>query len=38
MEHISSTLGMGDKQNSDITLDMLDYKFIDECNNVKVCL
>ena len=28
--------GIGDKRDSDITLEMLDYKFITECNNIKV--
>lgn len=36
MEGLSSTLGIGDKRDPDITLDMLDYKFIDGCNDIKV--
>ena len=28
--------GVDDRGDKDVTLDMLDYKYIDECNNVKV--
>ena len=36
MSSISNTFGIGDKKDPDISLEMLDYKYIDECNNVKV--
>ena len=36
MENLSNAFGVGDKRDPDISIEMLDYKYIDECSNIKV--
>jgi len=34
--NLSNAFEIGDKRDPDVTIEMLDYKYINECSNVKV--